>query len=175
MANLHKAHVLSAAVGAVRELLETKLGTHGGQEALTLRVSLEALDVLWEELQGQSEHLARERQRYVDFFQFAPDAYLVSDAKGSIREANGAAGLLLHTSPEYLVGKPIGGFIAPEHRRAFRAQLMALGLGAGDPTKWDSAVRARDGSSAPVSIAVRGMGHSAEAPSAFCWLLRSQA
>jgi PAS domain S-box-containing protein len=172
MPNLHKAKVLSTAVGAVRELLQKKLETDDEREAQALRVSLEELDVLWEELRGQSEHLARERQRYIDFFQCAPDAYLVTDGNGGIREANSAAGELLQTSSDYLVGKPIAGFIAPEHRRVFRAHLMGLGLGARRPASWTSAVRARDGASTEVSVAVQGMGPGSESPGGFCWLLR---
>jgi PAS domain S-box-containing protein len=173
MSNLHKADVLSAAVGAVRELLAAKLEADGEPQMQALRMSLEELDVLWEELQGQSEHLARERQRYLDFFQFAPDAYLVTDASGIIREANGAAGLMLRMSPTSLVGKPIASFIAPPDRRSFRTHLGSLGLGAGQPARWSAAVLARDGVCTEVSVAVRGMGPGAGSPNGFCWLLRT--
>src|SRR5687767_2891528 len=63
-----------------------------------LLTALEELQVTEEELRQQNEELAaareaveRERQRYLELFEFAPDGYLVTDPDGTIREANRAA------------------------------------------------------------------------------------
>jgi hypothetical protein len=75
---------LFSSVKALRELLQTKLATGEAEAAREeLQTSLEEIDVLWEELRAQAEDLARERQRYAEFFEYAPDAYLKSDGAGS--------------------------------------------------------------------------------------------
>jgi PAS domain S-box-containing protein len=64
-----------------------------------------------------------ERQRYQQLFEFAPDAYLVTDVNGLIQEANRAAATLLNRSQQFLVGKPLVCYVVEEERRAFRNQL----------------------------------------------------
>src|SRR3712207_6356586 len=56
-----------------------------------MQASLEASTVVEEEIFQQSEQVVAERQRYYDLFQFAPDAYLLTDVNGLILEANAAA------------------------------------------------------------------------------------
>jgi PAS domain-containing protein len=76
-----------------------KLATpEAGAAREELESSLEEIEVLWEELRTQAEHLARERQRYAEFFEYAPEAYLFTDAAGAIREANRAAAELFGVS-----------------------------------------------------------------------------
>src|SRR5687767_7619557 len=60
-----------------------------------LKVALEELRVAQEELRQQNEELAsahieldRERQRYQELFEFAPNPYLVTDHLGIILQAN---------------------------------------------------------------------------------------
>src|SRR5690242_9511040 len=79
-----------------------------------LQISLEELHVAEEELQQQNEELLtsrrmveQERQRYHDLFEFAPDAYVVTNTSGMIREANRAATDLFGVSPRAIVGKPL--------------------------------------------------------------------
>ena len=50
-------------------------------------------------------------QRYWEFFNFAPDGYLVTDSDGIIREANQTILTMLATKPADLVGKPIASLI----------------------------------------------------------------
>jgi two-component system cell cycle sensor histidine kinase/response regulator CckA len=89
-----------------------------------LDVALEELHTAEEELRAQNEELltanervTAERQRYLELFQDAPVAYLVSDIHGIIQEANRAACELLHRPDKFLRGKPIAIF-APEAERA---------------------------------------------------------
>ena len=98
-----------------------------------LRTALEELHVAEEELRQQNEELEvtrrvveRERQRYQDLFEFAPDGYLVTDRQGIVREANSAAAVLLNLSQKFLIGKPLANFIPDEERSAFRSQLNRL-------------------------------------------------
>lgn len=98
-----------------------------------LGIASEELQVAAEELHQQNEELASaqmavetERQRYQDLFDFAPDAYLVTDVAGIIREANRAAATLLNISQRFLVGKPLSTFVTENERHAFRSQLNLL-------------------------------------------------
>lgn len=52
--------------------------------------------------------LREEKERYAEFFRYAPDAYVITDAGGTVQEANEAAGELLQTKAESLVGQALG-------------------------------------------------------------------
>src|SRR4051812_28344472 len=84
MPSVSRDPVLSSTVSAVRELVET--------------------------LKARIDALAVERQRYLEYFQHGPQACLITDARGRIREANQAAAELLGTSPERLYDKPLALF-----------------------------------------------------------------
>ena len=91
---------------------------------------MEELRVAEEELRRKNEQLAAafdaieaEGRRYRDLFDYAPDAYLVTDPLGIIREANHAAAVLLGVEQRFLVGKPLAVFVPEEGRPAFRAEL----------------------------------------------------
>ncbi|KYC41732.1 transcriptional regulator [Scytonema hofmannii PCC 7110] len=93
----------------------------------------EIVQLATEELYQQNEELILtrnlvelERQRYRDLFEFAPDAYFVTDTKGIIQEANCAAVKLLNALQQYLVGKPISNYVALEDRQSFRSFLTQL-------------------------------------------------
>src|SRR5690606_21583456 len=91
------------------------------REALEeLRVQHEELVVAEEELRAQLDELGRmglrleaERERYADLFERAPDAYLVTDRFGVIRDANAAAVRLFCLEIRYLRGKPMSAFVEP--------------------------------------------------------------
>jgi PAS domain S-box-containing protein len=90
-----------------------------------LRASEDELKESARELASAREVVEEERRRYRELFEFAPDGYLVTCEKGSIREANRAAGELLGLPPEFLIGKPLTFCIEPERRAAFEAELRA--------------------------------------------------
>lgn len=98
-----------------------------------LKVTLEELRVAEEELRQQNEELAGahleidvERRRYEELFEFAPNAYLVTDAAGIVVQANQAAARLLRVLPRFLPGKALATYVANEDRPRFRALLGAL-------------------------------------------------
>jgi PAS domain S-box-containing protein len=99
--------------------------------ALTeLAITLQQLQVAGEELRAINDELAAvqqawewERRRYQDLFEFAPDAYLVTDTAGVIFEANRAAATLLNRPHNYLIGKPLSVFVALQDRQKFRHLL----------------------------------------------------
>ncbi|MEA5505316.1 PAS domain S-box protein [Halotia wernerae UHCC 0503] len=104
------------------------------QEAIAeISISLEELHVSAEELQQQNEELVAtrhlveaERQRYQDLFNFAPDAYLVTDLTGIIQEANHAAAQLLNARQAFLIGKPLSVFIYQAERQKFWQMILRL-------------------------------------------------
>ena len=101
---------LSGHADAVRELIVERLNA-GGLDAdarRAMEAALKELDVIWEQLEGQATQLAREKERYAEFFEFAPEAYVITDAGGSVREANLAALELLGLAREDVVGRALG-------------------------------------------------------------------
>ncbi|PIG93862.1 response regulator [Gloeocapsopsis sp. IPPAS B-1203] len=91
-----------------------------------MRTSLEALDVVEDQLLQQNQQVYAERKHYYNLFQFCPDAYLVTDATGLILEANSAIASLLNVPQAYLIRKPLAVFVAPSDRPAFRTFLNHL-------------------------------------------------
>jgi PAS domain S-box-containing protein len=128
--------------GVHQRLAELRQGAENtsipSQDLLTeaiaeLSTTLEELQVTTEELSQQNtellatrQDLEAERQRYQTLFELAPDAYLVTDAKGVIQEANCAAEVLLNLRRDLLVGKPLAVFAPPAGRTFFRTQLEQL-------------------------------------------------
>ncbi len=94
-----------------------------------LQVAVERLRSQDEELIAARQALEAERRRYHELFEFAPDGYLMTDAAGTILEANRAAATLLHMDQDALVGKPLSLFVVPEERRTFQRRLMRLRRG----------------------------------------------
>jgi PAS domain S-box-containing protein len=98
-----------------------------------LSTAIQELSAASEELNAQNDELfatrdivEAERHRYMDLFESAPCAYVVTDSHGVIREANGAAAALLAAPLAALIGKPLSVFVADDDLRAFRAELLAL-------------------------------------------------
>jgi PAS domain S-box-containing protein len=97
-----------------------------------LHSALEELRVADEELRQQNEELAAahfavesERRRYHELFQLAPDAYIITNLTGIIREANQPASRLLGIPPLFLPGKALAAYISTEDRPRFRSLLAA--------------------------------------------------
>jgi PAS domain S-box-containing protein len=135
-----------------------------------LRVAEGELREQNEELAATRASLEAERQRYVDLFEFAPVAYLVTDLNGAIREANRPAAALLDMPQSLLVGKPLVLFVASKERRDFRRRMLAVARGGGEPQAWDLCLLPRNRPSLLVEAVVR---RSAEAgPRELRWSLR---
>ena len=90
-----------------------------GETLENLQVALEELRLAQEELRQQNEELAnargqleRERQRYQELFEFAPNPYLVTDLLGIVLQANQSATRLLRLDPSFLPGKALATYVA---------------------------------------------------------------
>jgi PAS domain S-box-containing protein len=79
-----------------------------------------------EALAASRDALDEERTRLREMFDFAPDAYLITDLYGTIRDANIAASRLLGVDAKGLVGKALPSFFEESARRRFPHQLDEL-------------------------------------------------
>jgi len=165
---------LYAAAKNVTQRLRARLQDAPEETSTELRAALETIQTLWEELQTQSDALAGERQRYADFFEFAPDAYIVTEPHGEIREANRAARELLNIKPETLANASLTAFIPEEDRPAFRARLVAVrGRPEGEIEEWTGRlVPAIDGGGTQVFFRVRSIKVRRKNAEGLCWLIR---
>jgi PAS domain S-box-containing protein len=125
-----------------------------------LTTALEELRVADEELQQQNDALLQtrqdlenERQRYHDLFEYAPDAYLVTDMYGIIREVNRAAETMLNIKSKFLVHKPLTVYVPPRFSRAFRLYLAQL-PDIAEPHDWEVKLQPRHQPPIDVSISV---------------------
>lgn len=110
-----------------------------------MQASLEAMEVIQEELLQQNEYLAEKRQRYYDLFEFAPDAYLLTNPLGIILEANRAAGALFNVLPNFLIGKPLVNFVPEAERSVFRTKLNHLSQVYSSVQEWEIPMCPRGG------------------------------
>jgi PAS domain S-box-containing protein len=143
-----------------------------------LNSSVEELQVAYEELRQQNEELAGvqkrlelERQRYEELFQFAPDGYLVTDADGTIREANRAAARMLAIAPEFLLGKPLANMLPAEERREFRLELLRLRK-ADRRELWGTRVQPRQGTPFEAAFTVAARRDAEGRLFGLRWLMR---
>ena len=132
----------------------------------------------WGRQQARLESsLCRVQEQSVHFrelFEYAPDAYIVTDQTGTIQEANHASTLLLGCMKEFLVGKPLPFFIHKEDRRSFYNRLAVL-HGKGDqPGPWETRVvpLRRSGPPTAVSLTVTLILNERQQAAGIRWLIR---
>lgn len=167
---------LKSTLAAVRELMVQRLenGRLDPDMERDIQMALEELEVMWEELQGQAELLQRESERYQEFFDYAPDAYLVTDAGCNVREANQAAVDLLGATREGLLGQPLSRFVADADRTVFLSRFIGLVL---EPTAkvltWECALNPVGAAQAVrTTVSVRAIPLRRSGVAGLCWLIR---
>ena len=165
---------LNTTVTAVRDLMVKRLEVDSldADAKRDIEMALEELDVMWDELQGQAALLMRENERYAEFFEFAPDAYLITDAGGSIREVNQAALELLEAARTEVVGKSLSQYVAEEDRVAFLARAVGLLVGATKPEAWKGHVQSGAGMRRAAEFSVRSIPLKKSGVGGLCWLIR---
>jgi two-component system, cell cycle sensor histidine kinase and response regulator CckA len=88
-----------------------------------LNVSIEELHAQHSELLTTRNALERERQRYHNLFEFAPEAYIVTNLKGIILEVNNATKSLFKAELNGLLNKPLVLYVASSSRTVFHSLL----------------------------------------------------
>lgn len=158
-----------------------EMAQRGFQEAnAQLSKNLEDLRAAEEELRQQHKELLAayeqremERRRYRDLFDFAPDAYLVTDLKGRIEEANRAAGALLSLSSASLRRTRLLQFVVEDMRAPFYTWLRRLPeAGAGRPQDWQVDIQPQTGAVFPATLTVRVVRNASGRAVGLRWLLR---
>ena len=133
-----------------------------------------ALASAQEELEGDRQALEQlleeERIRYSHLFEWAPDAYLVTDTSGTILEANRAAEHLLRWHREALVRTSIVRLLALEERAAFEVMLERLPM-LERISDWELRLKRRDGAILPCALSVSWLADR-ERSGSLRWLLR---
>jgi two-component system cell cycle sensor histidine kinase/response regulator CckA len=137
-----------------------------------LREAEEELRLQNEALEAAHHQLDDERLRYRQLFLYAPDAYLLTDLSGIVREANLSAARLLNIRPQFMPGKAVVSFVALEDRPRVRAELDRW---RSEPTPKILEVRlqprSRDAFDAAITLSVaRGGPH--DTAIGFRWLVR---
>jgi len=117
----------------IERLKGTIAGQSAGQAFSELDTALEELKVAEQTVHEQAESLGKalqqadgERRRYLELFEFAPDAYCVTDARGIITEANRAMYELVESSPPRVIGKPLVIFVPRDRRREVRNFILKV-------------------------------------------------
>lgn len=115
-----------------------------GTASEKLQLAAEQLIYQNQELATSRRAVEAERQRYLELFEFAPDAYLVTDAEGTIREANRAAAALFNVPQNYSIGKSIAVFVLEENRQNFYKELNSL-KDLDRPKEWEVRLQPHNG------------------------------
>lgn len=148
---------------------------HGnGEVAATdfasLDATLEELRVTQEALILAKDEADRERARYYELFELAPDPYLVTTSSGRIEEANQAAAAFLGFRGNWIIGKPLSLYVHADDRLLFAHMLRRMREKIRG--EWTLQITPRDGKARIVHVtagAVRGLG---EKSSAIRWIIR---
>ncbi|MEA5572004.1 ATP-binding protein [Calothrix sp. UHCC 0171] len=149
-------------------LLEPELLSSALEE---LTVILEELNVQYEELVQTRQELELERQRYWELFEFAPDAYIVTDTAGVIQQANQFTAGFFGIRKEFLVGKPLVVFISKAERKAFHDKLNHTAELL-QHRHWQVEITPRRGEAFPAAIAVTAVYDIQRQIIGWRWLLR---
>jgi len=87
-------------------------------------------------------------------FEFAPDPQLRTDGHGIILKGNHAAATLLYCPKEFLVGKPLGLFVAEGYRGRFYVALSRLWQGVANSDSFETRITRRRERPKDVAVAV---------------------
>jgi PAS domain S-box-containing protein len=118
-----------------------------------LRLAEERILEQSKELEQSRATIDRERARYQELFDFGPDAYVITDAAGAIRDANAAAGRMLGVEPRLLRGKPLPSFFAEEGLKEYPQQLDKL-CDTGHLHDWEIFLQPRNAERIAVSVSI---------------------
>jgi PAS domain S-box-containing protein len=173
---------VSLTVSAVSDLMNDTLRalgrTDGGVERdevmRALRLGLDEIELLWCELRSRAEDLKGNGDSLADFFEFAPDAYLITQGDGTICQANRLAAELMETSSSALCDRRLHEFVPQEERGILAQRLRSLnGEQDGAWHAWWGTIHFRDGSDLDVEFRVRRFHPPFGGAQLYFWLLRT--
>jgi PAS domain S-box-containing protein len=135
-----------------------------------MALDVEDLKVMWLDLRARVDQVACDYERYLDFFEQSPEAYLVTDVAGVIGELNGAAVDILQRRKRHLRGRPLAAMVALDCRPEFRRRLGLLLTGDAQRS-WRTVIES-PGLRTDVSVTARLIERAAEV-GGICWLLQA--
>ena len=103
-------------------------------------------------------------------FEDGPDGYLITDADGTIREANAAMAEMLQVPRRFLPGKPLAVFVAQSDHRAFRWRLSNVSSERGG--EWPLRLRPRYADPFIAGVTVVALDGRRGALPSLRWLVR---
>lgn len=124
------------------------------------------------ELAAALQDAAAERQRYQELFESVPEAFLVTDLQGVIREANPAAEALLLRSRSFLVDKALALFVPLADRPAFRTVVNSLARMGPEAETREISLKGRGKTRLPVLARVAPLRQADGKLTGLRWLLR---
>ena len=143
------------------------------QQALAAeRQEVESLRRRLEELEGRRQRSHDALLRYRELFEFAPDAYLVTDLAGSIRECNYAASRLFRTPKEFLIGKPLPFYCRGDEQRDFYNRLIRLRTLHENAHSWEACLTPRREAPVHVALTVTVYLDEEGRPDGLRWMIR---
>jgi len=125
----------------------------------------------YRELLASRDAIDRERQKYFELFEFAPDACFLTDSRGIIREANVAASQLLGVPVRFLAGKMLPGFFEEPARNACRHQLDQL-PGSERSDDWEIQLQPPNGTPTDVSVSIARIAARDKNLGGYRWVVR---
>jgi PAS domain S-box-containing protein len=135
------------------------------------RKSRDTSALQYKELLASRDAIERERQKYLELFELAPDACFLTDAHGIIREANVAASQLLGVPAQLLAGKTLAGFFDESARKAYRQRLDQL-CESERSDDWEIQLRPRTGPPTDVSVSIARMASRDKSLGGYRWIVR---
>ncbi|HWQ19018.1 MAG TPA: response regulator, partial [Methanotrichaceae archaeon] len=146
-----------------------------------IQASLKELSALEEGIFQENKELAlaresteAERLHYKDLFDLAPHVYLVTDAKGIIKEANHAATDLLKADIGSLTGRSLQSFISSNHLGTFTSHLSRLKCCRGS-LRFEAVMNSKDDDLFMASLTVRAVTNCHGCVSGLLWQVQDLA
>jgi PAS domain-containing protein len=121
-----------------------------------------------DQVEALRAELRAERQKNIQLFDAAPDAYVITDPVLTIISANRAAAELFNISQRFLTGKGLSVFLARDRGRflADAARLAATG----ERAQWSFGIRPRE--RAAVNVDARVFAHLSAEGAELHWVMR---
>lgn len=135
-----------------------------------LSISIEEMHSAEQELIEANRKLDEERWRYKELFDLAPDAYLVTNLYGVIKDANREASALLKVGQDFIIGKPLQVFFNKSCLDIFRTNVEYLRQGK-DIQSFEAYIVPRDGKPLPVAISVNPIRNPDGSLTGLRWML----
>ncbi len=148
---------------ALAELQEDQSEQRRREEMLEGRV---------EALEGRCEQANTLLTRYRELFEFAPDAYLVTDLAGIIQDLNFAATVLFGCPKEFVRSKPLPFYLTPESRNGFFARLARLSTLRETSLSWEASFQPPRSTLLYVALSATVIQGREGRPAGLRWLIR---